>query len=157
MLLKICMGNEYIKKLKPRKNGRYHQGVIDPKHTKKYVCVVENQPIIYRSGLELQFIQYCENNINIKKWSSEPLEIKYFNRLKNKEARYFPDYLICDSNNNYVIVEIKPGNQCKKPDATDSQWLKEAWVTNMDKWTAAKKFAEERGMKFIIVTEEFFK
>jgi hypothetical protein len=26
----------------------------------------------------------------------------------------------------------------------------------MDKWTAAKKFAEDRGMKFIIVTEKFF-
>ena len=151
------MADNYIKKLKPRKNGRYHQGVIDPKHTKKYYSSVMDQPIIYRSGLELQFIQYCENNIKVAKWASEPIEIKYFNRLKNKEARYYPDYVIEHVSGDRVIVEIKPGNQCKKPDATDSQWLKEAWVTNMDKWTAAKKFAEDRGMKFIIVTEEFFK
>ena len=116
-----------------------------------------DQPIIYRSGLELQFIQYCENNIKVAKWASEPIEIKYFNRLKNKEARYYPDYIIEHVSGDRVIVEIKPANQCKKPDATDSRWLKEAWVTNMDKWTAAKKFAEDRGMKFIIVTEEFFK
>ena len=114
------MAGNYIKKLKPRKNGRYHQGVIDPKHTNKYYSNVMDQPIIYRSGLELQFIQYCENNINVAKWASEPIEIKYFNRLKNKEARYYPDYVIENTSGDRVIVEIKPGNQCKKPDATDS-------------------------------------
>ena len=88
------MDDNYIKHLKPRKNGRYHQGVIDPKHTKKYYSDKMNEPIIYRSGLELQFIQYCENNPTIAKWASEPIEIKYFNRLKNKEARYYPDYII---------------------------------------------------------------
>lgn len=150
------MSDNYIKKLKPRKNGRFHQGVIDPKHTTKYYSSVMDQPIIYRSGLELQFIQYCENNIKVAKWASEPIEIKYFNRLKNKEARYYPDYVIENTNGDRVIVEVKPCNQCQKPDATDSQWLKEAWVTNMDKWAAAKKFAEDRGMKFIIVTEKFF-
>ena len=151
------MSDNYIKNLKPRKNGRYHQGVIDPKHTKKYYSSVSNQPIIYRSGLELQFIQYCENSPKVTKWASEPIEIKYFNRLKNKEARYYPDYIICDDKDNKIIVEIKPENQCTKPDALASQWLKESWITNIDKWTAAKQFAEEHGMKFIIVNESFFK
>lgn len=150
------MADNYIKHLKPRKNGRYHQGVIDPKHTKKYYSEKMNEPIIYRSGLELQFIQYCENNPKVAKWASEPIEIKYFNRLKNKEARYYPDYIIEDVSGSRVIVEIKPGNQCKKPDATDSMWLKEAYVVNMDKWGAAKHFAEEHNMKFIVVTEKFF-
>ena len=53
------MDDNYIKHLKPRKNGRYHQGVIDPKHTKKYYSDKMNEPIIYRSRLQLQFIQYC--------------------------------------------------------------------------------------------------
>ena len=150
------MADSYIKHLKPRKNGRYHQGVIDPKHTKIYFSDKMNEPIIYRSGLELQFIQYCENNPTIAKWASEPIEIKYFNRLKNKEARYYPDYIIQNASGDKVIVEIKPYNQCQKPDATDSQWLKEAWVMNMDKWKAAKEFAESRGMKFIVVNEKFF-
>ena len=146
-----------IKNHKPKKNGHFHQGYVPQKFCTKLFQSAKNEPIIYRSGLELQFIQYCENNINVAKWASEPIEIKYFNRLKNKEARYYPDYVVEHVSGERVIVEIKPGNQCKKPDATDSQWLKEAWVTNMDKWTAAKKFAEERGMKFIIVTEDFFK
>lgn len=123
----------------------------------KYFCENKNEPIIYRSGLELQFIQYCELSPNIIKWSSEPIEIKYFNRIKNKEARYYPDYVIQDIKGNKIIVEIKPLNQCVKPKAVDSLWLKEAWVINVDKWTAAKKFADEHGMKFIIVNENFFK
>ena len=151
------MGDSFIKHLKPRKNSRYHQGVIDPKKTSKYWSSKMDEPIIYRSGLELQFIQYCESNPNVVRWASEPLEIKYFNRLKNKEARYYPDYIIEDNKGSRVIVEIKPLNQCVKPSATDSVWLKEAWVINMDKWKAAKKFAESNNMKFIVVNEQFFK
>lgn len=146
----------FIKHLKPRKNSRYHQGVLHPKQMKKYFSNLQNEPIIYRSGLEYQFIQYCEASPNVLRWSSEPIEIKYFNRLKNKEARYFPDYLIEDAKGNKILVEIKPGNQCIKPDATSSEWLKQSWVTNIDKWKAAKKFAEEHDMKFIIVNESFF-
>lgn len=151
------MSNSFIKHLKPRKNSRYHQGVINPNSMQKYFSENKNEPIIYRSGLELQFIQYCETSPNIVKWASEPIEIKYFNRIKNKEARYFPDYVIQDIKGNTTIVEIKPLNQCIKPKAIDSLWLKEAWVINVDKWTAAKKFADEHGMKFIIVNENFFK
>lgn len=151
------MSNNFIKHLKPRKNSRYHQGVINPNSMQKYFSENKNEPIIYRSGLELQFIQYCETSPNIIKWASEPIEIKYFNRIKNKEARYFPDYVIQDIKGNTTIVEIKPLNQCIKPKAIDSLWLKEAWVINVDKWTAAKKFANEHGMKFIIVNENFFK
>ena len=39
---------------------------------------------------------------------------------------------------------------------TDTVWLKEQWIKNIDKWTAAKQFAEDHDMKFIIVTEKFF-
>jgi hypothetical protein len=39
---------------------------------------------------------------------------------------------------------------------TDNIWLKEQWVKNLDKWAAAKEFAEKNNMKFIIVTEKFF-
>ena len=55
-----------------------------------------------------------------------------------------------------TIVEIKPYNQTVKPNALDSRWIKEAWIANVDKWTAAKAFAEAHGLKFIIITEKFF-
>jgi len=148
--------NLFIKHMKPRKNGFYKQGIVDPKSCHKYADSCKSDPIIYRSGLELQFIQYCENNSNIVKWASEPIKIPYYSRLDKKECNYYPDYILENKKGNKVIVEVKPYNQTLKPDLTDTAWLKEQWIKNIDKWTAAKAFAEAHDMKFIIVTEKFF-
>ena len=149
--------NNKIKNLKPTKKSKYHQGYVPEKYlTKLYKCA-RNEPIIYRSGLELQFIQYCENNPSIRRWASEPIAIPYISRITKTEHKYYPDYIIENANGDKIIVEIKPENQTIKPSAIDSMWLKEAWVKNVDKWTAAKEFAEKNNMKFIIVTEKFFK
>ena len=145
-----------VKHMKPKKNGFYKQGAIDPRRMKKYYSEFSNQPIIYRSGLELQFINYCEQSSQVKRWASEPIKIPYFSRLANKEQNYYPDYIIENADGKKCIVEVKPYNQVLKPSAEDSLWLKESWIRNNDKWMAAKKFAEDRGMKFIIVTEKFF-
>ena len=148
--------NLFIKHMKPRKNGFYKQSIVDPKQCRKYADSCKSDPIIYRSGLELQFIQYCENNSNIIRWASEPIKIPYYSRLDKKECNYYPDYILENKQGNKVIVEVKPYNQTLKPDLTDTSWLKEQWIKNIDKWTAAKKFAEDHDMKFIIVTEKFF-
>ena len=156
--------NEYIKHLKPRKNSRYHQGYVDADKCHKLYESCKNEKIIYRSGLELQFIQFCENNTKIVKWGSEPIAIPYYNRLKGKKSTYYPDYIISilkqdENKQNYIercIVEIKPYQQTIKPSANDSKWLKETWITNVDKWNAAKQFAEKNNMKFMIITEKFF-
>lgn len=150
------MTNNYIKHLKPRKNSKYHQGVVDPKACTKYYQGCKNEPIIFRSGLELQFIEYCENSPYVVKWASEPIAIPYFSQLDQRNANYYPDYVIENKDGIRCIVEVKPYAQTVKPDVTDSVWLKEAWVKNLDKWKAAKQFAEDHGMKFIIVTEKFF-
>ena len=148
--------NSKIKKLTPKKNSKYHQGYIDKKMCKKLFSSTKNEPIIYRSGLELQFIQFCENNPKIKKWASEPITIRYVCRLDEKEHNYYPDYIIETDTGNHIIVEIKPYNQTVKPDVTDSMWLKEQWIRNTDKWNAANEFAHNHNAKFIIVTEKFF-
>ena len=106
--------------------------------------------------MELRFIEYCENNPKIVKWASEPIKIPYFNRLLQTERNYYPDYVIENEKGERTIVEIKPAKQTEKPEITDSRWEKEAWITNVDKWTAAKQFAVKNGLKFIIVTEKFF-
>ena len=148
--------NKKIKHMMPRKNSRYHQGVIDPKSAKKYFESVKKEPIIYRSGLELQFISYCENNKNITKWISEPIKIEYYSRLKKKIMNYYPDYIIENIDGMKVIVEVKPYEQTIKPKECSSIWLKQQWVINTDKWKAAKQFADKHNMKFVIVTEKFF-
>lgn len=150
------MGKFNIKNLKPRKNSYYHQSIIDPKTTKKYYDCLKSEPIIARSGLEVNFINYVESNPSVKKWASEPIQIPYFSRLDNKQQNYYPDYVLENKDGNKVIVEVKPYAQTKKPKPTDSAWLKQAWIKNCDKWAAAKAFAEKRNMKFIIVTEKFF-
>lgn len=153
---KKAIHSNFIKHLKPRKNGRYHQGVINPERCKKYYNGCKGEPIIYRSGLEFQFINYCESHPSILKWASEPIVIRYYSRLDKKEANYYPDYIIENKDGRRCIVEIKPYDQTIRPGINDSRWLKEAWIKNLDKWTAAKKFAEDHNMKFIIVTEKFF-
>lgn len=150
------LNNSFIKNLKPRKNGKYHQGAIDPKCCKKYYSSCKDEPIIYRSGLELQFINYCENLPSIVKWASEPISIKYYSRLDQKEHNYYPDYIIENADGHRCIVEVKPYGQTIRPKANDSKWLKTEWIRNTDKWNAAYKFAHDNGMKFIIVTEKFF-
>lgn len=145
-----------IKNLKPKKNSKWHQGYVPESLCTKLFSSTRNEPIIYRSGLELQFIQFCEGNPKITRWASEPLAIKYFNRITQKEQNYYPDYVIETYDGTKIIVEIKPYNQTIKPDATDSLWLKEAWITNTDKWNAANEFAHKHNAKFIVVTEKFF-
>lgn len=145
-----------IKNFKPSNNKKYHQGYLDPTKMTKYFSSCKDEPIIYRSGLELQFIQFCEANPKIVKWASEPLNIKYFNRLDNKEANYYPDYIIETADGNKIIIEIKPYQQTIKPAAVDSMWLKEQWIKNCDKWKAANEFAHQHNAKFIIITEKFF-
>ena len=154
--IQYFMGTHRIKQMKPKRNSMYHNGVVDPKSCHKYVESCKNEPAIYRSGLELQFMQYCENNPGIVKWASEPLEIPYISRLDGKKHTYNPDFVIQNKSGNIVIVEIKPSNQTKKPNSSDSQWLKEQWIKNCDKWAAAKEYAQKHSMKFIIVTEKFF-
>ena len=145
-----------IKNFKPKKNSKYHQGIIDPHKMTKYFNSCKDEPIIYRSGLEYQFIMFCENNPKVKKWASEPIAINYFSRLDNKECNYYPDYVIETTQGSHIIVEIKPYDQTIKPGSEDSAWLKEAWVKNTDKWNAANEFAHKHNAKFIIITEKFF-
>lgn len=148
--------NNYIKHQGPRKNSKYHQGVVDSSKLRKYFDSCRNEPVIYRSGLEYQFIQFCENSPTVAKWASEVLKIPYYSHLDGKECNYYPDYVIENHKGVKCVVELKPYNQTVKPDMTDSRWLKEQWVKNVDKWNAAKKYCDEHGLKFMIITEKFF-
>jgi hypothetical protein len=59
-----------------------------------------------------------------------------------------------------MLVEIKPHSQTLKPERKKGKkmesFLNECYVyqVNMDKWMHAKKFAEERGWEFVVLTEE---
>lgn len=148
------MNNSYIKHLKPRKNSRYHQGYVNPNSLKKYATESKNEPIIFRSGLEWKFMEYCESNNNIVKWASEPIGIPYYNKLLKRDATYYIDYIIENKDGQRCMVEVKPYDQTVKPSQFSSDWAKKAWITNVCKWQAAIEYAKEHDMKFIIVTEK---
>ena len=145
-----------IKHMMPHKNSKFKQGIILPASCKKYFNSCKDAPIIYRSALERMFIEYSENDSSIQRWASEPISITYYSRLDKKEKNYYPDFVIENSKGIRSIVEVKPSSQVEKPKSTDSIWSKQTWIKNVDKWNAAKAFAQKHGMKFIIITEKFF-
>lgn len=146
-----------IKNHGPRKNSYYHQGVFSSKNFKKVFESCKNENIIYRSGLEYNFIRWCESSDRVVRWASEPICITYTSRKDNKIHRYYPDFLIEDNNGIKYIVEVKPFVQTQKPGPNASRYDKEAWIKNTDKWKYAVEFAKKQpNTKFIIVTEKFF-
>ena len=75
--------------------------------------------------------------------------------------RYFVDLLIEMNNGDIFLVEIKPKNQTKPPKKRrkTKKYINEVltYVKNQDKWQAANKFAEHKGWKFQIWTEDTLK
>ncbi len=146
-----------IKHFGPQKNSRYDQGVIHPGKCKKIFESQKHQPIIYRSSLEKKFIMWCENCSRVKKWGSECVQIPYFYALDNKYHTYNPDFVIEYTDGRRVIIEIKPYSQTQPPKNINNEYSKEQYAKNVSKWVAAKRFASDKGVEFIIITEKFFK
>lgn len=148
----------------PSKYRRFKQGVFSPRNKQKFLNP-ENLAV-YRSKLELRFMQICDTNSNILEWSSERVIIPYFNSLKQTTSRYFIDFYIKTADGRKFLVEVKPERQMKtaingtkktlNKNVKRSTILYESAMAQMnkDKWYAAKKWAEDHGMSFIIVTEK---
>jgi len=73
-------------------------------HPEKYKG---KRPIQMRSSWETKFaLKWLDININIIEWSSEEIIIKYFNPIKNRNARYFMDFSFKAKNKNGDIKEF---------------------------------------------------
>jgi len=154
-----------IKQIKPNKRGVYSQGYYILQNPHKYVGNPTN--IIYRSSWENRFCRYCDLSENVLMWSSEPFPIKYVSPVDNKEHDYYIDFyvrILKNGKEQDYLVEIKPEASLKKPILEGSQTMKKlknfnyeakTFLVNAAKFSAAKKYAESIGYKFIIVTEEF--
>jgi hypothetical protein len=133
-----------------------------PSYPKKYKGNPNN--IICRSSWERKFCTWCDLNENILEWGSEEFSIKYFDPVKNKVRRYYPDFIIkvaekTGSIKTYVI-EIKPKKQTMPPNPNPKKktksWLNEVytWETNNAKWKAANEFCKDHLLEFKIITED---
>ena len=138
-----------------------YKGKFRPKNRKKY----NGNPseIIYRSSWELKFMNYCDNNNKIVKWSSEEIVIPYKCPTDNKYHRYFPDFYIkykdIKGKLHEKVIEVKPAKQVKEPKVQKrrtKKYLAEVftYAKNMAKWEAAEDFCKDRKWEFQILTEK---
>lgn len=118
--------------------------------------------VVYRSLWERQAFKWCENNPKVKMWNSEEVVVPYKSTVDKKLHRYFVDLLIELDNKEVYLIEIKPKNQTippKKRSRKTKKYINEVvtYAKNQDKWQAATQFAEHKGWKFQVWTEETLK
>ena len=138
-----------------------YKGKFRPKNHKKYIG--DFREVIYRSSWELKFMQYCDTNKSVVKWSSEEIVIPYRSPVDNRMHRYFPDFYVKykDVKGNYQekVIEIKPAKQVKEPKIQKRRTKKYVtevftYATNKAKWEAAEDFCKDRRWQFQILTEK---
>ena len=142
-----------IKDLKPSLNSRYQQGYINPASCHKLFPQLKFEKIIYRSSYEKKFIYWMENNPSVKYWGSECIKIPYLYVKDGKTHCYYPDYFIEMTDGTYIVIEIKPSSQTKRP-LNENSWAGEAYIKNMCKWKATMEFCKSKGYLFKILTEK---
>jgi len=137
------------------------KGKFYPKNKEKWL---NPDKIIYRSSLELNYMRYFDLSPSVLRVSSEETVVPYIYSIDGKVHRYFLDFQITVKNKKGEIktflVEIKPKKFTTKPKLPKSGrktkgFINEmtAWIKNSDKWEYAEKYAKQKGMQFIILTE----
>jgi len=114
--------------------------------------------VTYRSSWEKACFVWCDQNPNVKKWSSEEVVVPYKWDVDKRMHRYFVDLKITFTNGKTILVEIKPQKETVPPKRPDKsrRYIGEAmtYVKNMNKWEAANSYAKDRGWEFQVWTEE---
>jgi len=116
-----------------------------------------------KSSWEKAFVYYLDNNQSIINWTSEEIIIPYYNVIKQRKARYFPDFFIEYKTPKGVvkaIIEIKPYKDTLKPVVKESQSQKSniynlnMFYINQMKWKSARKYCKDHDYEFFIITEK---
>ena len=132
-----------------------YSGIYKVKNPKKYRG--DFTKVVFRSGWELKVFIWCDNNPDVKEWSSEEVVIPYFYAVDKKYHRYFVDLKIKYKSGKTVLVEIKPEKETELPKVTKTKkYMTEAltYVKNINKWEAADNYAKDRGWEFQVWTEK---
>lgn len=131
-----------------------------PKNPRKYTG---KYPIIVRSSWERLFMQFCDITDSVISWSSENIAIPYYDPVKQRQRRYYPDFWLKVKNKNggydRLVVEIKPERETRPPlkkgrKSKKTQRLQElTYLTNKAKWSAAIQYCRKMKYEFKILTE----
>lgn len=134
--------------------SKFAQGVFKPINSEKYVG--KGVPR-YRSGWELAFMQFCDNNKHILQWASESISIPYRHPFTGKMTNYIPDFLVIYSDKygrqRAELVEIKPKKQ-SIIESKASNRDRAVVAVNYAKWDAATKWCRRQGLSFRVITED---
>ena len=134
--------------------SNWAQGTYNIKNPTKYVG--KGQPR-YRSGWELSFFQFCDNNDAVLQWASEAISIPYRNPLTGKMSNYVPDiFMTYRTKNNRIcaeIIEIKPRKQ-SLIEGRMSDRDRAVVAVNHAKWDQAVKWCKKNGLVFRVITED---
>lgn len=132
-----------------------YSGKYKPRNVSKYKG--DPTKVVYRSMWERHAFKWCDDNPNIKYWSSEEVVVPYLFDIDKRYHRYFIDLKITYKDGRTILVEIKPDKETKPPKRPDKskRYINEAmtYVKNMNKWKAAESFAKDNGWEFQIWTE----
>lgn len=101
-------------------------------------------------------MKWLDGNDAVLRWGAEELSIPYVSPLDGRMHRYYPDMIIMykDASGNIrkEIIEIKPYKE-SIPTPRMSERDAQALAVNQAKWAFAKKFAEQNGATFRVLTE----
>jgi len=150
-------------------NSRFHQGYHHLENPDKLIGYYNMKlGIIYRSGLELKFIQVLDSSSKCKRWSyeSDDLIISYLNPVKQKICSYYPDFYVeMVGNSNKLtkyIIEVKSRKDTEKPDRekykSKEKYLYQLAISAVTeaKRKAAVEFCKNKGMRYEYITEDYF-
>jgi len=137
-----------------------YKGRYRIENIKKYKGDISD--VIYRSSWELKFMRWCDSNPSVLEWGSETVIIPYRSPVDNNVHRYFVDFYIKIQDKDKKIlkylIEIKPEKFTKPPPIPQKhtkRFIQEVfnYGINQSKWKAASTFCDDRGWKFLVLTE----
>lgn len=139
-------------------NSKYNNavGTYHVRNAEKYLG---SYAPIYKSKLEAKMMFYLDHNENVVKWNYEAFPIKYLDESTNKVRNYYIDFIAIVKTKNElqtVWIEVKSESETRPPGKKASKNPKavELWIKNQSKWKAARKLAESKGHKFIVISEK---
>lgn len=143
-----------------------YKGKFYPKNIQKYQGNINS--ITYRSLCERKIMQWLDESPSILEWWSEELAIPYYDPLKKKMRRYFPDFYAKVKNTKgeikEYIMEYKPRKYSIKPRTRTQFKTKSAYrnyiikvanyYNNQMKWAAATEYCKKNGLIFQVLNEQ---
>lgn len=135
--------------------SKFAQGIFEVQNPEKYLG---NSKPRFRSGWEMTFMMFCDNNKSVLKWASESIRIPYRHPFTGKVTTYIPDFFVVYQNKYgktiAEVVEIKPKKQSLIESKVATARDKMIVAINHAKWQAANAYCKAQGFSFRVVTEQ---